>query len=253
MFGEHVHRLRVLLEQKSSPDTSSTTTAFEKEGNYGDNWNYGQVTLNLTTQTTVSDITGARRHHVSPTADVSYWSDVFRWCLRLWRREGRGMTLLSMTSNWPLRPVAPPLQSQPKSHHPQPRPQYQVHSDRAPKADHTLWPRISWYSLHCFLLLLLMMTQLFGLFSLIGPADCGGPFDLWEPNTTFSSPNYPHSYGHKAKCEYLLYRISFFWITSALHLDQKGSYLAVANTIQPFRPAVGFDLTFSNSPITCGV
>lgn len=72
MFGEHVHRLRVLLEQKSSPDTSNTTTVFEKEGNYGDNWNYGQVTLNLTTETTVSNITGGRRHHMSSTADVSY-------------------------------------------------------------------------------------------------------------------------------------------------------------------------------------
>lgn len=69
MFGEHVHRLRVLLEQKSSPDT---TTVFEKEGNYGDNWNYGQVTLNLTTETTVSNITGGRRHQMFSTADVSY-------------------------------------------------------------------------------------------------------------------------------------------------------------------------------------
>lgn len=72
MFGEHVHRLGVLLEQKSSADTSNTTTVFEKEGNYGDNWNYGQVTLNLTTETTVCNITGGRRHHMSPISDVSY-------------------------------------------------------------------------------------------------------------------------------------------------------------------------------------
>lgn len=37
--------------------------------------------------------------------------------------------------------------------------------------------------------------------ALMGPADCGGPFDLWEPNSTFNSPNYPQSYGNKAKCE----------------------------------------------------
>lgn len=62
MFGLHVHRLRVLLEQKSSPDT---TTVFEKEGNYGDNWNYGQVTLSLTTETTVSN-----KHRWAATSHV---------------------------------------------------------------------------------------------------------------------------------------------------------------------------------------
>lgn len=45
--------------------------------------------------------------------------------------------------------------------------------------------------------------------ALIGPADCGGPFDLWEPNSTFNSPNYPQSYGNKAKCEYTLNFCSF--------------------------------------------
>ncbi|KAG9351398.1 hypothetical protein JZ751_022648, partial [Albula glossodonta] len=35
--------------------------------------------------------------------------------------------------------------------------------------------------------------------------DCGGPFDLWEPNSTFSSPNYPHSYGHRASCLWTLH------------------------------------------------
>lgn len=40
-------------------------------------------------------------------------------------------------------------------------------------------------------------------FSLIGSADCGGPFDLWESNSTFSSPNYPRSYGDMANCEYI--------------------------------------------------
>ncbi|KAG7273473.1 hypothetical protein CRUP_032721 [Coryphaenoides rupestris] len=30
--------------------------------------------------------------------------------------------------------------------------------------------------------------------------DCGGPFDIWEPNSTFSSPNFPQNYGNKANC-----------------------------------------------------
>ncbi|KAJ4919407.1 hypothetical protein JOQ06_000092 [Pogonophryne albipinna] len=38
------------------------------------------------------------------------------------------------------------------------------------------------------------------------PVDCGGPFDLWEPNSTFSSPNYPQSYGNKAQCQWTLQR-----------------------------------------------
>lgn len=49
MFGEDVHRLHVLLLQ------NATTLVFQKEGNYGDRWNYGQVTLDLTTETTVGD------------------------------------------------------------------------------------------------------------------------------------------------------------------------------------------------------
>lgn len=53
MFGEDVHRLRVLLLTPSS----NATTVFQKDGNYGDTWNYGRVTLNLTAETTVSDIT----------------------------------------------------------------------------------------------------------------------------------------------------------------------------------------------------
>lgn len=47
MFGEDVHRLHVLLLQ------TAVTLVFHKEGNYGDSWNYGQVALNLTTDTTV--------------------------------------------------------------------------------------------------------------------------------------------------------------------------------------------------------
>nr|XP_023693671.1 enteropeptidase isoform X1 [Paramormyrops kingsleyae] len=37
------------------------------------------------------------------------------------------------------------------------------------------------------------------------PSDCGGPFDLWEPNSTFSSPNYPKSYSNKLSCVWTLH------------------------------------------------
>lgn len=58
MFGEDVHRLRVLLLPTSPPSsTPDVSLLFQRDGNYGDNWNYGQVTLNLTTSATVSNIT----------------------------------------------------------------------------------------------------------------------------------------------------------------------------------------------------
>lgn len=50
MFGEDVYRFRVLV-------WPNFIVLFQKDGNYGDTWNYGQVTLNLTTTATVSDIT----------------------------------------------------------------------------------------------------------------------------------------------------------------------------------------------------
>lgn len=52
MFGKDVHRFQVLLLVEPT-----FTVLFQKDGNYGDSWNYGQVTLNLTTMATVSDIT----------------------------------------------------------------------------------------------------------------------------------------------------------------------------------------------------
>ncbi|KAM8977005.1 enteropeptidase [Pelodytes ibericus] len=38
----------------------------------------------------------------------------------------------------------------------------------------------------------------------IGPTDCGGPVELWEPNNTFSSLNYPSSYPNRASCIWYL-------------------------------------------------
>lgn len=48
MFGVEVYRLRLLM-------TSSTSSVvlFEKDGNYGDVWNFGQVTINLSTAAVV--------------------------------------------------------------------------------------------------------------------------------------------------------------------------------------------------------
>ena len=58
MFGEDVHRLRVLLLQSSPMQPEpAVAVVFLRDGNYGDNWNYGQVTLNLTTEARVSGIT----------------------------------------------------------------------------------------------------------------------------------------------------------------------------------------------------
>uniref|UniRef100_A0A4W5RFX8 Transmembrane serine protease 15 n=1 Tax=Hucho hucho TaxID=62062 RepID=A0A4W5RFX8_9TELE len=55
MYGENVHRLRVLVERRSTSVVreASVIVVFQKEGNYGDNWNFGQVTLNSTADATV--------------------------------------------------------------------------------------------------------------------------------------------------------------------------------------------------------
>ncbi|XP_070712120.1 enteropeptidase [Pempheris klunzingeri] len=133
MFGEDVHRLRVLLLQPAP--SHAVTVAFQRDGNYGDNWNYGQVTLNLTTETTV----------------------VFEALKERGMRNDIALDDITLTSE-----ACGPAPPDP-TNVPPPR----------------TTPPI--------------------------PADCGGPFDLWEPNSTFSSPNYPQSYGHKAMCLWTLH------------------------------------------------
>ncbi|XP_070839491.1 enteropeptidase [Chaetodon trifascialis] len=133
MFGEDIHRLRVLL-QPVTP-SSAETTVFQKDGDYGDNWNYGQVTLNLTTETTVvfeALKDGGMRNDIA-LDDITLASDA---C---------GPAPPEPT-NVPPPTTVPPI-----------------------------------------------------------PADCGGPFDLWEPNSTFSSPNYPQSFGSEATCLWTLH------------------------------------------------
>lgn len=53
-------------------------------------------------------------------------SDLCRCCLKLWKKEGWGMTSLWMTLHWFLSPVAPPPQNQLMYRHQQPHPLYQV-------------------------------------------------------------------------------------------------------------------------------
>ncbi|XP_039633777.1 enteropeptidase [Perca fluviatilis] len=129
MFGEDVYRLRVLLSQPA------VTVLFQRDGNYGDRWNYGQVTLNLTTESTV----------------------VFEALKKGGMRNDIALDDITLTSD-PCGPAPPEPTNVPPPTTPPPI-----------------------------------------------PADCGGPFDLWEPNSTFSSPNYPQSYGNEAKCLWTLH------------------------------------------------
>lgn len=41
MYGENVYKLSVNI----SSNQNTEKTVFQKEGNFGENWNYGQVTL----------------------------------------------------------------------------------------------------------------------------------------------------------------------------------------------------------------
>ncbi|XP_053096196.1 enteropeptidase isoform X1 [Pangasianodon hypophthalmus] len=130
MYGEEARSLRVSAERDSN-----VTLLFQKEGNYGNNWNYGQITINDTTNQTIvfeARKTGGTRNNIA-------------------------LDDLSMTSG-PCGPAPPDPTTVPVLTTPPP-----------------------------------------------GPADCGGPFDLYEPNTTFSSPNYPHGYRPGASCLWILH------------------------------------------------
>ncbi|CAK6981349.1 LOW QUALITY PROTEIN: enteropeptidase [Scomber scombrus] len=138
MFGDDVHRLMVQLLQTSPSDPeTSVTVVFQRDGNYGDNWNYGQVTLNLTVETTV----------------------VFEALKKGGMRNDIALDDITLTAA-----ACGPAPPEPTNVPPP-----------------TTTPPI--------------------------PADCGGPFELWEPNSTFSSPNYPQSYGNKAKCVWTLHAV----------------------------------------------
>lgn len=124
MFGEDVYRLRVLL-RPSQPELTEVVL-FHKEGNFGDNWNYAQITLNLSTESTVRKVRQSQTWSCRYTNSAQWSCDLFRWCLRLRRRVAIKTTLLLMTSLWDLRAVAPPHRNQQMYLYQRPPPPYHV-------------------------------------------------------------------------------------------------------------------------------
>ncbi|MBN3306176.1 ENTK Enteropeptidase, partial [Amia calva] len=127
MYGSDVFRLRV----STSTTQSEANIIFEKEGNYGDDWHYGQVTLNDTSGSII--VFEAQKSR-------GLRNDIALDDIRL--------------SNGPCVDGV----------HPEPT---LVPTPTTPPAQ---------------------------------PTDCGGPFELWESNSTFSSPNYPNNYINNASC-----------------------------------------------------
>ncbi|KAJ8266979.1 hypothetical protein GJAV_G00136840 [Gymnothorax javanicus] len=117
MYGADVWLLKVFVENRTI-----VTDIFQKKGNYGDNWNYGQATLNDTADLTV----------------------VFEAQKKGGMRNDIALDDIKLTNG-------PCLEG--------------IYPDPTPTTPTPI------------------------------PQDCGGPFNLWEPNSSFSSPNYPNSYG----------------------------------------------------------
>ncbi|XP_053561165.1 enteropeptidase [Bombina bombina] len=130
MYGVHVYQLSVLILFENNTEI----TVFQKQGNYGPNWNYGQVTLNDT-----SGIVVAFNAIKNPGFSDIALDDI---------------GLVPRSCN--------------ESAFPQP-----THVPTIPT------------------------TPLL-------PSDCGGPVELWEPNNTFSSLNYPQNYPNLASCVWYL-------------------------------------------------
>ncbi|XP_051006329.1 enteropeptidase [Acomys russatus] len=124
MCCENVYNLSIHV----SSDETTDKIVFERKGNYGTNWNYGQVTLNETVEFKV--LFNAFRN--------PGWSTIALDDISL----TTGICSESLYPEPTLVPTPPPEP----------------------------------------------------------PTDCGGPFELWEPNTTFNSPNFPDIYPNQAFC-----------------------------------------------------
>ncbi|XP_063126502.1 enteropeptidase isoform X1 [Rattus norvegicus] len=124
MCCENVYNLNIHVSSTETTDK----IVFQRQGNYGRNWNYGQVTLNETVE--------------------------FKVVFNAFRNRGCSTIALDDIS----------LTNGICSESPYPEPTLVP----TPPPEH--------------------------------PTDCGGPFELWEPNTTFSSPNFPDNYPNQAFC-----------------------------------------------------
>ncbi|XP_048396068.1 enteropeptidase [Stegostoma tigrinum] len=131
MYGIHVSRLRVYI----TSNKNVSRTAFQKEGNYGNQWNYGQLTINETDKVMVvfEAIKDIRQLSEIALDDISLTNGICK------------------DSGYP-EPTAEPKPTTP----------------------------------------------------IPGPTDCGGPLELTETNTTFSSMNYPKNYMNNAFCTWYL-------------------------------------------------
>ncbi|NWV00866.1 ENTK Enteropeptidase, partial [Upupa epops] len=130
MYGTNVYCLRVSISNKRGLEK----IIFQKEGNYGNNWNYGQVTLNETSDFKV----------IFDAFKTRGPSDI--------ALDDIGLTKGKCNDSIYVDPTAIPTTTAVPS----------------------------------------------------GPTDCGGPVELWEPNSTFSSENFPNNYPNQAFCVWYL-------------------------------------------------
>ncbi|NXP53058.1 ENTK Enteropeptidase, partial [Heliornis fulica] len=130
MYSPNVYRLSVSVSNEQGLEK----IIFQKEGNYGNKWNYGQVTLNETSDFKV--IFDAFKKH-SPS-DIAL--------------DDIGLTKGKCNESIYVEPTVIP--------------------------DVTTAPSV--------------------------PTDCGGPVELWEPNNTISSENFPNNYPNQAFCVWYL-------------------------------------------------
>ncbi|XP_072708945.1 enteropeptidase [Ciconia boyciana] len=130
MYGTNVYLLRVSISNENGLEK----IIFQKEGNYGNNWNYGQVTLNETSDFKVIFDAFKKRG----PSDIAL--------------DDIGLTKGKCNESIYVEPTVIPTV--------------------------TTVPSV--------------------------PTDCGGPVELWEPNSTFSSENFPNNYPNQAFCVWYL-------------------------------------------------